>query len=336
MPCVQATRQGSVPSSTNSVCTPSPHTPQATIPPTPYVNQTAVDQHTATNSAPVAPRNNPPVTVPPVPTQVQVKSPLAPTSPVITRTKSKNGQGVKQTRTNKATTDNAISVCWRCGKPGHLKKDCPKPPFCGKCRKEGHIPAKCPLKKGQQQYQDQRFSNPANKCLHCGGDHNSAVCPTRSHQATPSTSSYGASKPANSMSPHRSSKRSQSTVGSTTPFIPVNNSASAPGPVAGNHVQQVTPQVSPNVHQLHNFYMPTVAPSMPQTSQFPRPPYFSIPFPPLPVPSSNVSIAHSAPASDFSAAITLMSNAVTQGNANTTAITDALQRTSTQFADALQ
>ncbi|MDA8040972.1 MAG: hypothetical protein MPJ22_00925 [Pirellulales bacterium] len=75
---------------------------------------------------------------------------------------------------------------------------------------------------------------------------------------------------------------------------------------------------------------------MPQTSQFPPPPYFPIPFPPPPVPSSNVSIAHSAPASDFLAAITLMSNAVTQGNANTTAITDALQRTSTQFADALQ
>ena len=31
-----------------------------------------------------------------------------------------------------------------------------------------------------------------------------------------------------------------------------------------------------------------------------------------------------------------MTNAVNQGNANTTTITDALQRTMTQFADALQ
>ena len=45
---------------------------------------------------------------------------------------------------------------------------------------------------------------------------------------------------------------------------------------------------------------------------------------------------HTAPASDLSAAITLMTNAVNQGNSNTTAITDALQRTTTQFADALQ
>ena len=49
-----------------------------------------------------------------------------------------------------------------------------------------------------------------------------------------------------------------------------------------------------------------------------------------------MSNAPSAPASDISAAITLMTNAVTQGNSNTTAITDALERTTTQFADALQ
>ena len=34
--------------------------------------------------------------------------------------------------------------------------------------------------------------------------------------------------------------------------------------------------------------------------------------------------------------ITLMTNAVNQGNSNTTAITDALQKTTSQFADALQ
>ena len=51
---------------------------------------------------------------------------------------------------------------------------------------------------------------------------------------------------------------------------------------------------------------------------------------------SNASNAHSAPVSDISATITLMMNAVTQGNSNTTAITNALERTMTQFADALQ
>ena len=70
--------------------------------------------------------------------------------------------------------------------------------------------------------------------------------------------------------------------------------------------------------------------------QFPPPPYFLIPFQLPPVAPSNVSAASSAPASDFSAAISLMTNAVNQGNSNTTAIIDTLQRTTTQFADALQ
>ena len=40
--------------------------------------------------------------------------------------------------------------------------------------------------------------------------------------------------------------------------------------------------------------------------------------------------------SDISAALSLMTNAVTQGNSNTTAIATALERTTMQFADALQ
>ena len=52
-------------------------------------------------------------------------------------------------------------------------------------------------------------------------------------------------------------------------------------------------------------------------NQFPPPPYFPIPFPPPPIAPSNMSNAPSAPASDISAAITLMTNAVTQGNSNT-------------------
>ena len=71
-------------------------------------------------------------------------------------------------------------------------------------------------------------------------------------------------------------------------------------------------------------------------NHFPPPPYFPILFPLPPIAPSNASNAHSAPVSDISAALTLMTNAVTQGNSNTTAITNVLERTTMQFADALQ
>ena len=78
--------------------------------------------------------------------------------------------------------------------------------------------------------------------------------------------------------------------------------------------------------------MPPVHPP----NHFPPPPYFPILFPPPPIAPSNASNAHSAPVSDISAVLTLMTNAVMQGNSNTTAITNVLERTTTQFADALQ
>ena len=78
--------------------------------------------------------------------------------------------------------------------------------------------------------------------------------------------------------------------------------------------------------------MPPVHPP----NHFQPPPYFPIPFPPPPIAPSNVSNAHSVPVSDISAMITLMMNAVMQGNSNTTAITNALERTMMQFADALK
>ena len=184
----------------------------------------------------------------------------------------------------------------------------------------------CPLSKGQTQpsppqQQVNKFSNPTNRCIRCGGEHAPASCPTMYQpKAMSSTSSY--------VSPKRSTRGSQSTQRSRTPTLLVNNDTS--GQVRGNQVHQVTPQVSPNAQQ-NLFAQP------PQSNSFPPPPYFPIPFPPPPpVPPSNVSIAASAPASDLSAAISLMTNAVNQGNANTMMITDALQRTTTQFADALQ
>ena len=324
------------------VLTPSPRIPEPTIPPTPYVNQAAVEQHMRVQLPPVPPRNTATVAVPPQESPgtsvaqeplimlatLQQAPPQTQEQPTRSshqqkKSKSKDGQGVKQSRNNK-TTDGA-PVCWRCGEPGHQKRDCRKPPFCGKCRKEGHIPALCPLSKGPTrpsppQQQVNKFSNLTNRCIHCEGEHAPASCPTMYQpKATPSTSSYG--------SPKRSTRGSQSTQRSATPTLLVNNVAS--GQVRGNQVHQVTPQVSPNVQQ--NLFAPPT-----QSNLLPPPPYFPIPFPPPPVPPSNVSIAPSAPASDLSAAISLMTNAVNQGNANTTTITDALQRTTTQFADTLQ
>ena len=47
------------------VLTPSPHIPEPTIPPTPYVNHAAVEQHMRTQSPPVPPRNTATVAAPP-------------------------------------------------------------------------------------------------------------------------------------------------------------------------------------------------------------------------------------------------------------------------------
>ena len=88
--------------------------------------------------------------------------------------------------------------------------------------------------------------------------------------------------------------------------------------------EQRTPQVSLNTSQQNFSNVQPVHPP----NHFPPPPYFSIPFPPPPIAPSSASNAHSAPVSDISAALSLMTNA--------TAITTALERTMTQFADTLQ
>ena len=324
-------QQGSVHDSTQNcndtppkVHTPSPRIQELTIPPTPYVNQAAVEQHKRTQSPSVPPRNIATIAPPPRESQQanvaqetlitlatsQTSSPQAQndltTSPQRPKkSKSKDGRGIKQSKNVNAT--DIAQVCWRCGEPGHKKRDCRKPPFCGKCRKEGHVPALCPMNTGPtlpspQQQQADKFSNPTNQCVHCGGNHVPGGCPVRYQpKATSSTTHY-------SSPPQRTG-----------------NNDVASGQVRG----QVTPQVSP-LAQVNTLAQPT------RSNSFPPPPYFPIPFPPPPVPPSNASIAPSAPASDLSAAVSLMTNAVNQGNANTTNITNALQRTTTQFADVLQ
>ena len=275
------------------VHTPSPRMPEPTIPRTPYVNQAAVEQHRRTQSPSVPPRNITTVAPPPrespqvsvaqetlitlatsqtTPPQAQDQLTTSPQWPK--KSKSKDGRGIKQSK-NVNATDTA-QVCWRCGEPGHKKRDCRKPPFCRKCRIEGHVPTLCPLNPSPLQPQVDKFSNPTNRCIHCGGDHVPGSCPVRYQpKATSSTSNYG--------SPKQSTRDSN---------------------VASGQVRsQVTPQVSP-LAQVNTLAQPT------RSNSFPPPPYFPIPFPPPPVPPSNASIAPSAPASDLSAAISLMTSAV--------------------------
>ena len=379
--CGQTTPQGSVHASNSPMHVPLPLASQLIVPPTPYVNQMAVNQHMGkqptlilprmstgpTNLQPpaktlssqvpsnVQPQQLPFVDAPPAPTQDYPVNNTASPSLHDTRSKSTNRQGVKQTSSTSSSastlTEKSGPICWNCGEASHLKRNCPNPPYCSKCKQKGHLPMKCPLKgkrretsqtpqRAQPASVDQRFSNIRNKCIHCGGDHVSGTCPTRMQpQTAPSTAGYmvyngstNAGKTNNNASLPFSTKNGQSADGSTTPSSLVNNSTATQGHASCTQASQITPQVSPNTSQQNSYNIPPMQPP----NQFPPLPYFPIPFPPPPIAPSNVSNAHSAPVSDISAAITLMMNAVTHVNSNTTAITNALERTTTQFADALQ
>ena len=148
-------------STSPTVHTPSPRMPGPAIPPTPYVNQAAVEQHMRTQSPSAPPRNLPTVVAPPkesprtsvaeeplitlatsqqTPPQAQkqlTRSPQQPKKP-----KSKDGKGVKQSK-NINPSDNA-PVCWRCGEPGHKKRDCRKQPFLQKMQERGTCSSSVP------------------------------------------------------------------------------------------------------------------------------------------------------------------------------------------------
>ena len=120
------------------VHTPSPHIPEPTIPPTPYVNQTAVEQHMRTQSPSVLPRSIATVAPPPrespqassaqetlitlatsQTTPPQAQNQLTTSPQRSKRSKSKDGRGIKQSKNVNAT--DIAQVCWRCGEPGHKK-----------------------------------------------------------------------------------------------------------------------------------------------------------------------------------------------------------------------
>ena len=162
IPCGQATPQGSEQASNGYV------------PPTPYVNQMAVNQHTGTQPAWILPRMStgpmnlqPPTKTPssqmPIDIQPQrlafVDASLAPTQDYSAdntdlpslrdfRSKSANRQGLKQTSSASSSTSTSTAksghICWNCIEAGHLKCNCPNPPYCSKCKQKGHLPMKCP------------------------------------------------------------------------------------------------------------------------------------------------------------------------------------------------
>ena len=173
IPCGQTTPQGSIHASNGHV--PLPLASQLIVPPTPYVNQTAVNQHMGAQPTRIPPRMStsptnlqPPTKTPPsqVPSDIQpqrlpfVDAPLAPTqdysannidSPSMhdTRSKSTNRQGIKQTPSASSSASTSMEksgpICWNYGEAGHLKHNCPNPSYCSKCQQKGHLPVKWPL-----------------------------------------------------------------------------------------------------------------------------------------------------------------------------------------------
>ena len=349
------------------------------VPPMPYINQTAVDQHRRAKPALLPPRMSlgsinvqspkqvqspqlpdsvqpqllPFVDVPPAATKNHQADNTSSPSTLEVTSKSLNRRGVKQSSSelSSASTSTGKSgpICWNCQEVGHRRHNCKNPSYCSKCKQSGHLPAKCPLKgkkteksqtqqKGQQTSVDPMFSNIRNKCIRCGGDHAPGSCPMKTHpQATQNAAGYqmydnGAvtGKANANHLPSFSSKNSQPTAANMTPSSPKNLAGAQRCPSCAR--EPITPQVSPNTSQQNFYNMLPVHPP----NHFAPPLYFPIPFPPPPIAPSNVSNAHSAPVSDISAALSLMKNAVTQGTSNTTAILTALERTTMQFADALQ
>ena len=146
------------------------------IPPTPYVNQTAVDQHKRAQPTPFPPRTNLGSINVQSPKQVQspqlsdsvqpqqlpfIDAPQAPTrnhqtdhtgSPSMLKMTSKSvkGQGVKQSSSGSSLPSTSMGksgpVCWNCQEVGHCRRNCKNPSYCSKCKQSGHLPMKCPLK----------------------------------------------------------------------------------------------------------------------------------------------------------------------------------------------
>ena len=268
IPCGQATPPGSA------------HKGSYRVPPMPYINQTAVDQHMGTQHALIPPRMStgpmnlqspkqvpssrlpdsvqpqrlPFIDVPPAPAKNYPADSTNSPSTHETRSKSSNKQGVKQSSSGSSlastSTGKSGPICWNCGEVGHHRRNCQNPSYCSKCKQKGHLPMKCPLK---------------------GKRNEKSQIPQKVQQTSVDLR-----------------------------FSSIRNKCIHCG---GDHAPgscptKMHPQVTPNATGYQTYNDSAVA--------------------------------------DISAALTLMTNAVLQGNSNTTAITNALERTMTQFANALQ
>ena len=222
--------------------------------------------------------------------------------------KSANGEGVKSSKPESRSSAPDGQLCFHCKQPGHLKKDCPEQPYCSKCRIRGHVPTRCPSKQqgnrpNQEGYkfwengqsheihreewkrsQDQpQFSHKNDRCLHCAGNHQSHDCPMRPQQATTTsnhasgtgiyqnTSQFLNTSPPQSSHSQQHSQQSQSTVGTTTPTLPVTN------PQFPHNFQHLPPAPVPQVNQQLNYQV-----KPPHFQQFMQPQVSPLQMPPQP------------------------------------------------------
>ena len=146
------------------------------VPPMPYINQTAVDQHMRAQPTPIPPRMSlgpmnvqspkqaqspqlldsvqpqrlPFVDVPQAPVKNYHADNTSSPSTHETMSKSLNKRGVKQSSSESSSASTSMGkpgpICWNCGEVGHRRHNCEKPPYCSKCKQSGHLPVKCPLK----------------------------------------------------------------------------------------------------------------------------------------------------------------------------------------------
>ena len=320
IPCGQPTPQGSTQSSNSLVHTPVPHAPCTMVPPKPYMNQAAIDQHTG-NPAPLLPHVTAATTAQhkqyQVPSNTQTSTLAPPATNVLQVQARCHPQAIPEVQSPMATIpQNTLPThlpfvpapsAPNSGLPtlspsaplqidaqsksqnGQGVKQAPAgkqtsnkaEPICWRCKQTGHLKRDC------------QMSPYCSKCRQEG--HILAKCPQKDKRTSVPQSPAG--QPQAPMDPW---------------FSNPNNKCLHCG---GDHRLAVCPTWSQ--HQ------PTPSTSS-YVSSAGKPHSNMSPFPLPPVTPSNVSAASSAPASDLSAAITLMTNAVNQGNSNTTAITDAL------------
>ena len=146
------------------------------VPPTPYANQTVVDQHKRAQPTPLPPRMSLGLINIQSPKQVQPpqlldsvqpqRLPFIDVPPALAKnhqtdntsspftleatSKSVNRQGVEQSSSGSSLASTSMGksgpVCWNCQEVGHRRHNCKNPSYCSKCKQSGHLPVKCPLK----------------------------------------------------------------------------------------------------------------------------------------------------------------------------------------------